>query len=311
MNRLVVSSSPHLKSHNSTSRIMLDVIISLLPPAIAGVIIFGISAFAVICVCVACAVLSEFIFNLIVKKEQTVDDLSAVVTGFLLALNVRADAPLWQCAIGAVFAIIVVKCLFGGLGCNFANPAITARVFLVISFTSTLAGGAMPRFSSAPELVSGATPLELIGTSADLPSVLDMLLGLRAGAIGETCILAILLGYLYLVLRGVIKFEVPLIFVGTVFLLSLIADSSAFIALYQILSGGLMLGAVFMATDYVTTPITRSGRMIFAFGCGIITFLIRYFGSYPEGVSFAILLMNILSPYIEKWTAPKALGGKK
>ena len=311
MNKLTVSSSPHIRSSSSTHRIMLDVIIALLPAAVAGVVIFGIRALAVLSVTVSVSVITEFIFNVLTKKEQTVDDLSAVVTGLLLGLNLRADAPLWQCALGAIFAIAVVKCLFGGLGCNFANPAITARIFLLISFSSTLGGGAIPHFSSAPELVSGATPLEVIGTSADLPKILDMLLGLRGGAIGETCAIAIVIGFFYLVIRKVINFEIPLIFVGTVFLFYLIADASLFTATYQILSGGLMLGAVFMATDYVTTPITRSGKMIFAFGCGLITFLIRYFGSYPEGVSYAILLMNILSPYIERLTAPRALGGNK
>ncbi len=311
MNKLTVSSSPHIRSSSSTHRIMLDVIIALLPAAVAGVVIFGFRALAVLCITVSMSVITEFFFNVLTKKEQTVDDLSAVVTGLLLGLNLRADAPLWQCALGAIFAIAVVKCLFGGLGCNFANPAITARIFLLISFSSTLGGGAIPNFSNAPELVSGATPLELIGTSADLPKILDMLLGLRGGAIGETCAIAIVIGFLYLVIRKVINFEIPLIFVGTVFLFYLVADASLFTATYQILSGGLMLGAVFMATDYVTTPITRSGKMIFAFGCGLITFLIRYFGSYPEGVSYAILLMNILSPYIERLTAPRALGGNK
>ncbi len=311
MKKLVVSSSPHIHSPLTTRRVMLDVIIALLPAAIAGTVIFGMRALAVLCVTVATSILSEFLFNLIVKREQTVDDLSAIVTGLLVGLNLRADAPLWQCAIGAAFAIVVVKCIFGGLGCNFANPAITARVVLVISFTSTIGGGAIPRLSNAPELVSGATPLELLGTNAELPSLLDMFLGLRGGAIGETCALALLVGFIYLVVRKIINFEVPLIFIGTVFLLYLIADSSFITATYGILSGGLVLGAVFMATDYVTTPITRTGKMIFAFGCGLITFLIRYFGTYPEGVSYAILIMNILSPYIEKLTAPKALGGAK
>lgn len=311
MKKLVVSSSPHIHSHLTTRRVMLDVIIALLPAAVAGIVIFGPRALAVLSVTVSAAIFSEFLFNVITKRAQTVDDLSAIVTGLLLGLNLRADAPLWQCALGSVFAIIVVKCLFGGLGCNFANPAITARVFLVISFTGTIGGGAIPHFSRAPELVSGATPLDVIGTSEDLPSILDMLLGLRGGAIGETCVIALILGFIYLAVRKIINFEIPLILVGTVFLLFLAAESSPMIALYQILSGGLILGAVFMATDYVTTPITRSGKMIFAFGCGLITFLIRYFGNYPEGVSYAILFMNIISPYIEKWTAPRALGGNK
>lgn len=290
---------------------MLDVIIALMPALIAGAVIFGVRVLLVVLVSVASAVLSEFVFNLIAKKKQTIGDFSAVITGLLIGLNLHANAPLWQCAIGSVFAIIVVKCLFGGLGCNFANPAITARVFLVISFSGTLAGGAIPKFSSNPDLVTGATPLEVIRSGGELPAFLDMFLGLRGGAIGETCILAILIGFAYLVIRRVIHFETPIIFVATVFTLSLIVDNSFAAALYQIMSGGLIFGAVFMATDYVTTPITRSGRMIFAFGCGLITFLVRTFGSYPEGVSFAILFMNILSPYIEKWTLPRALGGKR
>lgn len=312
MNRLSVSSSPHIRSVMSTNQIMFDVILALLPAVIMGTLIFGWRALLVVLVTVAAAVLSECVFNLIAKKPQTLGDFSAAVTGLLLALNLRADAPLWQCVIGAVFAIVVVKCLFGGLGCNFANPAITARIVLLICFSGSLAGGAIPTlFEANAELVSGATPLTVMQSGGELPGLLDMFLGLRGGAIGETCIAALLMGYAYLVARRVIYFETPIIFVGTVFLLAIIADGSITSALYQILSGGLVLGAVFMATDYVTTPINRAGKMVFAFGCGLITFLIRYYGAYPEGVSFAILLMNILSPYIEKWTAKRALGGKK
>ena len=311
MNRFAVSSSPHIRSSDTTSRIMLDVIIALTPALIAGCVIFGLRALAVVATCVASAVLSEFLFNIITKREQTIGDFSAIVTGMILGLNLHANAPIWQCVIGAVFAIIIVKCFFGGLGCNFANPAITARVFLLISFAGTLGGGAVPKLSNNPELVSGATPLSVLKAGGELPEVLDMLLGMRGGAIGETCVIALVIGFIYLVVRKVINYEIPLIFVGTVFVLSLIADNSFLTATYQILSGGLIFGAVFMATDYVTTPITRSGKMIFAFGCGLITFLVRYFGSYPEGVSFAILFMNILSPYIERWTQKKALGGKR
>ncbi len=311
MKRLNVSSSPHIRSSVTTRRIMLDVIIALLPAAIAGTVIFGARALAVIAACVLSAVLSEFLFNLIVKKERTIDDLSAVVTGLILALNIRADAPIWQCVLGSVFAIVVVKCFFGGLGCNFANPAVTARVFMLVCFTSTIGGGLAPKLSSAPELVSGATPLEVIAAGGELPSLSDMFLGLRGGAIGESCMLAIITGFVYLVARRVIHFETPLIFVGTVFVLSLIADNSFLTALYHIMSGGLVFASVFMATDYVTTPITRSGRMVFAFGAGLITFLIRQFGNYPEGVSYAVLFMNILSPYIEKLTARYPFGGER
>ncbi len=309
MKRLNVSSSPHIRSAVTTQKIMLDVVIALLPCAIAGTVIFGARALAVIAASVISAVLAEFIFNLIVKKERTIEDLSAVVTGLILALNVRADAPIWQCVIGAVFAIVVVKCFFGGLGCNFANPAVTGRIFMMMCFAATIGGGMTPKLSSAPELVSGATPLEVLASGGVLPSLGDMFLGLRGGAIGETSILAILLGCAYLVAKGVIKIEVPLVFVGTVFTLTLIAENSFSTALYQVMAGGLVFAAVFMATDYVTTPITRSGKMVFALGAGLITFLIRYFGTYPEGVSFSILFMNILSPYIEKLTARFPFGG--
>ena len=308
MNKLIVSSAPHIRTKKDTPGVMLDVIIALLPTLIAGVVIFGLRALLVVATCVLASVVSEFLFNIIVKKNQTIFDLSAIVTGLILGLNLRADAPVWQCIVGSVFAIIVVKCLFGGLGQNFANPAVTARVFLLICFSNTLAGGARPIISSNPDLVAGATPLAVIAEGGELPALKDMLLGLRGGAIGEACILALVLGFIYLVARGVINFEIPVIMVGSVFILSLLVGGDATTALYQILSGGLVFGAVFMATDYVTTPITRTGKMIFALGCGLITFLIRQYGGYPEGVSFAILFMNILTPYIESWTKPRALG---
>ncbi len=315
MSQLIVSQSPHIRASVTTRRIMLDVLISLLPASVAGAIIFGWRALAVIAVCVAFSMGGEALYNLLTKKKQTVGDLSAVVTGLILALTLRADAPLWQCAIGALFAIIVVKCLFGGLGCNFANPACTGRVALLVCFASTLGGGAIPKITGfSPDsaaLITGATPLEAIAGGKPTPELLDLFFGIHGGAIGETCVAAILIGFVYLIIRGVIKPDVPLVFVGTVFFLTLAITGSAEVALFHILTGGLMFGAVFMATDYVTSPITRSGRIIFAFGCGLITVLIRLFGSYPEGVSFAILFMNILSPYIEKLTEKIPLGGKK
>ena len=311
--RLLISQSPHIRSTRTTQNVMLDVIIALMPAVIAGSIIFGLRALLVVAVCAAASVGSEFLFNLVLKRKQTVGDFSALVTGTLLGLNLHAVVPLWQCVIGAAFAIIVVKCMFGGLGCNFANPAITARVVLVIAFTSTVSGGVLPGtvdkifFPSSEELITTATPL-VDGFGS--PTLFDLFIGNCGGAIGETCALALMIGYAYLVIRKVIKFETPLVYVGSVFVFSLIATGSFYAALSQVLSGGLLLGAIFMATDYVTTPITRSGRMIFALGAGILTFLIRFFGSYPEGVSFAILFMNILSPYIEKWTKNRPLGAK-
>ena len=307
MKKLIVSSSPHIHTTITTQSIMRDVVIALLPASIAGVVFFGIKALLNIAVCVISAVLSEFVFNLLAKKKQTVSDLSAVVTGLLLALNLSTKANVWHCVIGSVFAIVVVKCLFGGIGCNFANPAITARVFLLMSFAE-IGGGVATNFQT--DLVAGATPLEAIkmGNTEKLPSLLDMFLGNRGGSVGETCAIAILLGGAYLIARKVIRWHTPVIFIGTVFVLSLIIKQDLTLALYEVFGGGLLLAAFFMATDYSTTPINKYGKMIFAFGCGLITVLIRFWGAYPEGVSFAILLMNILSPYIEKLCAPKPFG---
>ena len=305
---LILSSSPHIHTRDSSRRIMLDVIIALLPAAIAGVIIFGAKALGVIAACVITAVVSEALFNLIVHKQQTVGDLSAVVTGLLLALNLSTNVAIWQCVVGTVFAIVVVKCLFGGLGKNFANPAITGRVFMLLAFSS-VAGGAKP---AVVELVSSATPLELLAQGAeDAPGLMELFLGLHGGAIGETCCLALLLGFAWLLFRRVIKWHVPVIFIGTVFVLYLVFTGSFQMALAEILAGGLFIGAIFMATDYVTSPITLKGKMVFALGCGLVTFIIRYFCAYPEGVSFSILAMNILTPYIEKFTANTPLGGSK
>ncbi|MGX8692897.1 MAG: RnfABCDGE type electron transport complex subunit D [Clostridia bacterium] len=307
MNTPIMAAGPHIHSKDSSRRIMLDVILALLPATAAGLILYGLPALWIILACVVSAVAAEFLFNLCIRREQTVGDLSAVVTGLLLALNLSVNVPIWQCVLGSVFAIVLVKGAFGGIGRNFANPAITARVFLLAAFSSTVAGGAAPRMVDA---VSSATPLELIGTEgAQLPSLLDMFLGLRGGAIGEGCILALLLGFAYLLLRRVIRWQTPVIFIGTVFVLSLIATGSAVTALYEILAGGLVLGAVFMATDYSTTPINLDGKLLFALGCGLITFVIRFFCAYPEGVSFSILCMNILAPWLEKWTRRKPLGG--
>ena len=305
---LILSSSPHIHTRDSSRRIMLDVIIALLPAAIAGVIIFGAKALGVIAACVITAVVSEALFNVITRKKQTVGDFSAVVTGLLLALNLSTNVAIWQCVVGTVFAIVVVKCLFGGIGKNFANPAITGRVFMLLAFSS-VAGGAKP---AVVELVSSATPLELLAQGAeDAPGLMELFLGLHGGAIGETCCLALLIGFAWLLFRRVIKWHVPVIFIGTVFVLYLVFTGSFQMALAEILAGGLFIGAIFMATDYVTSPITLKGKMVFALGCGLVTFIIRYFCAYPEGVSFSILAMNILTPYIEKFTANTPLGGSK
>lgn len=309
MENLIVSSSPHIRTKTSTSNIMRDVLIALTPAAIAGIVLFGWKALLIIAVCVTSSILSEAIFNMICKKKQTIFDLSAAVTGLILALCLPTSTEIWQCVVGSVFAIVVVKCLFGGIGCNFANPAATARVFMLIAFTSSVAGGVATNFAPT-DLVASATPLEIIktGDPETLPTIMDMLVGNRGGAIGETCAIALILGGLYLIIRRVIYWHTPVIYVGTVFLLSLAIKQDVTIALYEILGGGLMIAAFFMITDYVTTPINKTGKMVFAFGCGVITVLIRFWGSYPEGASFAILLMNILAPYIEKLCTKKPLG---
>ena len=310
MKKLHVSAAPHINSGVSTSSIMRDVTIAMLPTAIAAIVLFGLSALWIILVCVGTAVLSEFLFNLLTKKKQTIFDFSAVVTGLLLALNLSTKVPLWQCAIGSIFAIIVVKCLFGGIGKNIVNPAIAARVFMLLTFAA-VAGGANPINT---EIVSGATPLVSLnqGVGAEgIPSLLTLLLGNHGGAIGETCAITLLLGYIYLVARKVIKWYVPFAFIATVFVCYLVFTGNVVYSLSHVLAGGLLLGAIFMATDYVTTPVNNLGRIVFCIGCGLITFYIRQFGAFPEGVSISILFMNLFTPIIEKLTTPKTLGGIK
>lgn len=302
-----LSVSPHIHSGRSTSRIMLDVIIALLPTTVAGVWIFGLRSLAVIAMCVGVCVLCEALFNLIVKKKQTVLDFSAALTGLLLALNLPANIPLWQAAVGSIFAIVVVKCLFGGLGKNIVNPAMTARVFMIISF-GAIVTPAFPR--TMADTASGATPLVDIARGKT-PDLIDLLLGNRGGAIGEVCSIALILGFVYLLIRRVITWHIPVVYVGGVFVLSfLLGGFDVMASLASILSGGLLIGAIFMATDYVTSPATAWGKVIFGIGAALITVLIRFWGNYPEGVSFAILLMNILSPYIDAWTPRKLFGGK-
>ena len=306
-NMLQMSSSPHIHSGRSTTSIMRDVLIALAPAAIAGCVIFGLRALLVLAVCVLSSVVFEAGFNLIVKKDQTVGDLSAAVTGLLLGLNLPATTPIWQCVVGALFAIVIVKCIFGGIGCNLVNPAITARVFMLVAF-GNLASAAYP---TIVDTASGATPLAQIA-SDNTPAIKDLFLGLTGGAIGETCAAALLLGFVYLLVRRVITWHIPVTFIGSVFALSFAFNGfDAMGALALILSGGLFIGAIFMATDYATSPATAWGKVIFGVGAGVITVLIRFWGAYPEGVSFAILFMNILTPYIEKWTSHKIFGGAK
>lgn len=310
----ITVSSPHFHDNSSSRGIMLDVILALLPAVGASIYIFGIKALWLILTCVASCVASEWIFDLCTKKKETIGDLSAVVTGVLLALNLGTEVALYEAVIGSVFAIVFVKCIFGGLGKNFANPAITARVFMLIAFGS-VTSFVNPQLRSV-EIASSATPLANLAShsldvlsSGVLPPIKDMLFGFHGGTIGETCIIALVIGWIYLSAKKVIKWYVPASFIATVYVLFLVATGSPLFALYEILSGGLFLGAIFMATDYVTTPITVKGKVVFCVCCGVITFIIRRFCSLPEGVSFSILIMNILTPFIEKLTHNVPLGG--
>ncbi|MBE6714974.1 MAG: RnfABCDGE type electron transport complex subunit D [Ruminococcaceae bacterium] len=312
-NKLNVTVSPHIRSVNSTTGIMLDVVIALIPALIAGIYFFGPRALYITAVCVLTCVLGELSFQLICKRAVTIHDLSAVVTGMLLAFNLPVSIPEWQAIVGSLVAIVVVKQLFGGIGYNFANPAIAARVMMLLSFSTTMTNWPLAK-SVDDALVSEATPLAIIkGTGeGELPSLFHMMIGERAGCIGETCAIAIFIGFMYLLFRKVITWHTPVVFVGGVFLLSFFAlDFSVRDALYQVLSGGLLIGAVFMATDYTTTPPTPFGKVVFALGCAVITVAVRLWGSNPEGVSFAILFMNILTPYISRMTKRKVFGGRK
>lgn len=298
---LTVSSSPHIKRPDTTRGIMSDVVIALAPAATYGCILFGLRALAVLITSVGVAVLSEFLWNKALKKPNTIKDMSAVVTGLLLGMNLAPTLPLWQAVIGSVAAIIVVKQMFGGLGHNFANPAIAARIMLLVSFPA-----AMTRFTEpVSDAVTSATPLA--GTAGAL-SFKTLFFGMHAGSIGETSAFLLIVGGLYLVIRRVITPVIPVCFIGTVALLSLIAGENVMLSVF---GGGLILGAVFMATDYTTSPTTPLGKAVFAVGCGIITFVIRKFGSLPEGVSYSILLMNILVPHINRFTLSKPFGFEK
>lgn len=314
---LTVSPSPHIRAPRTTSSIMRTVLLALLPSAIAAVILYGIRALLILAVANISCGLFEFIWCKIRKQKNTVKDLSCFVTGTLLALTLPAVfgeiKNLWMISFGCAVAIIVVKELFGGIGYNFANPAITARIVMLICFPTPMTETVHTGFTDI-ELASGATPLGdlAMGKTDALPSLVDMLLGNRAGAIGEGCAIALIIGLIILLVAKIITWHIPVAFVGTVAVFTfLTGDFSLYISAFNILAGGLLLGAVFMATDYVTSPDTSLGKLIFGIGCGLITAIIRVYGSYPEGVSFAILLMNILNPYIIKLTRNKPFGGIK
>lgn len=307
--KLLVSAGPHVRGGASTTSVMRDVLIALLPAVVASVLVFGTRALVLEIICVDVSILFEYLFRKITKRTNTISDLSAAVTGLLLAMNLPAGFPIWMAIVGCFVAIVIVKQLFGGIGCNFANPAITGRIFLLIAFA-----GQMTTWPTANsyipgiDAVSGATPLALIkeGTVDSLPAVKNLLFGIRGGCLGETCAIALIIGFVYLVVRRVITPTIPLVYVATIALMSVVLGYDP---IYMILTGGVLLGGIFMLTDYSTSPATEWGKVVFALGAGIITMLIRNSsGGYPEGVSFAILLMNIICPHLNKIGAKKPFG---
>lgn len=312
MEKLIVSSSPHFHGKKNTQNIMLDVIIGLCPAMIASVILFGVRAAVLILTSVAAAVLSEYLARKVMKREQTVGDLSCVVTGILLALNLPVTVSPLIAVFGAVIAIVVVKQMFGGIGQNFVNPALTARIILMNSFPSKMTHWTEAfDYSATADAVTTATPLSAeyaLNNPNSCPDYLKLLLGTHGGCLGETCALAILIGGLYLIIRKVISPVIPVTYLATVAVFSALFGRDP---LTDLFTGGLMLGAFFMATDYATSPLYWKARIVFAIGCGVLTMLIRTFGSLPEGVSYSIMLMNILTPLIERYVKPRPFGAKK
>ena len=304
-NKLIVTAAPHITSPDSTQKIMQRVCIAMVPTLIASVIIFGIQALILTAVTVAACVLFEYGYCKLMGREIPVDDFSAVVTGMLLAFNLPATLPWWMGVVGAFIAIVIVKQLFGGLGYNFANPAIVGRIALAMGFASKMAS--YPKPASAVDAFASATPLAA-QAGGGVQTYLTLLMGNHGGVLGETCALTILVGGIYLIATKVISPVIPVTYLGTVAVLSLVAGKDP---VYQLLSGGLMLGAFFMATDYVTSPTTNKGKLVFGLGLGIVTCAIRFLGTMNEGVSFAILLMNLLVPYIDVLTRQELLGVAK
>jgi len=311
--RFLVSSSPHIRSGETTRRIMLDVIIALIPALFAGVFYFGFRTLTITVTAVVFAVAAEVVMQKILGKPVTVNDLSAVVTGILLAFNVPVTLPLWIVAIGSIFAIAVAKQCFGGLGYNFINPALAARAMLLASWPVRMTAWVAP----GADAVSTATPLAIVKNGAEaagqaLPGIWDLFIGNIGGCIGETSALALLIGGAYLVYRKVINPRIPVVYIATVAVLAfLFSGFNAHMMVYHIFAGGLFLGAIFMATDYSTSPTSPKGQIIFAIGCGFLTSVIRFFGGYPEGVSYSILLMNLATPIIDRYTMPKKFGEVK
>lgn len=301
---LQISSSPHTRDSSETKRIMLDVIIALAPALLVSIYFFGLRSLSVIAITVASAVLTEYVARKIMKRDNTIFDLSAIVTGVLLAMSLPPTIPFWICVIGSVIAIGVVKQMYGGIGNNFVNPAIAARIVLAVSFPTH-----MNKWTIGTDLVTTATPLDFLRKGADnLPSYWQLFIGDKGGCLGEVSVLALLIGAAYLIYRKVIKIWIPLSFIGTTLIIVAIAGKDP---LFHVLSGGLVIGAFFMATDYVTSPLTNKGKIIFGIGCGLITGIIRLYSGMAEGVSFSILIMNIVTPHIDNYTIPISFGGGK
>ena len=320
--KLIASSSPHIRSNEDTRSIMLDVILALLPATAWAVYAFGFKALLLVVVSVVACVFWEWAYRKVMKKPQSIGDLSAVVTGMLLALTCTVNLPWWLLVIGAFFAIVLVKQLYGGIGCNFLNPALGGRAILVASYASFMGNWALPN-SKLGVVVSSATPMQIMkeGTLekwAELTanySVGDMFMGNIGGAMGEVSALALLLGGVYLVIRKVISWHSPVGYIGAVAILSLVAAPAGIdnvqYMLYNVFGGGLMLGAIFMATDYATSPVTKLGQIIFGVGCGLLTVFIRRFGSFPEGVCYSILIMNCTTWLLDKYIRPTIYGAAK
>ncbi len=312
---LIVSSAPHIVSNVDTTRIMLMVVMALVPSFLVSIYVFGMRVIALTLICIVASVFFEWAYNKLMKKPQTVGDLSAVVTGVLIAFNVPSGLPYWIAVVGCFVAIVVVKQLYGGIGKNLVNPAITARIVLFISFATEMTTWPLPRM--AADATSTATPLGILSEGGgELPNNMEMFLGFIGGSMGEVSAIALLLGGLFLIWKKVISPIIPCCFIGTVFVFAFIYYSAtggeAFnMALFHVLAGGVMLGAFFMATDYVTTPLLPMGKVIFGIGCGVITMVIRLWGQYPEGVSFSILIMNCLTPLINNFCQKRMYGGAK
>lgn len=301
--KLVITASPHVKDSITTRKIMATVCVALVPAVVSAIYYFGIRALWLTLVCVFSCMLFELLFTMITKRESTIEDCSAVVTGIILACNLPASFPAWMAIVGSFFAIVVVKCLFGGIGCNFANPAATARVFLLVSFAGQMTHWPAPR---GVEAMAGATPLKLLASGEPgLPSIGQMLIGQRGGSMGETCAVAILVGGLFLLWRGVIRWEIPVSVIASVAVFAVLFGQNP---IYAVLSGGVMIAAFFMATDYSTSPVTNKGKIIYGIGIGFFTMVIRCFCNYPEGMSFAIVLMNIITPHIDRLAVTKPFG---